>query len=85
MRAAETDRFHCEIMWPEAGRVNVADRSLKSVQMAPLSRRHHPVVRAVVPSISDLVRAYGRDGCRARIADDGELHLAVGSGVRSGN
>jgi len=38
------------------------------------------VVRAVVPAISNLVEAHGRDGGRAWASDFGQLHLALGSG-----
>jgi hypothetical protein len=77
--------LHCENRWSAAGRVNVADHSLKSVQMAPLSGRHYPVVRALVPAISDLIRADNGDGSRTRIGNDSQLNLAVGSGLWSGN
>jgi hypothetical protein len=68
----------------QTDRVNVAHYSLESLQVAALSRRHYSVVRSLVFAIPNLVGAHGRDGCRAWAGHFGELHLALGSGVRSG-
>ena len=48
----------------------------ESFQMASLSWRYHSLVRAVVPEVSDLICAYGRDGARTWPAHPPQLHLA---------
>jgi len=57
-------RYRCENAESGSDRVRRARHSVKSLQMAPLSWRHYPVVRAVVPEVPDLVCAHGRDGAR---------------------
>src|SRR5262245_61959857 len=64
-------------------RVRSADHRVKSLQMAPLSRRYHSLVCAMVPKVSDLIRAHGRDGDRTWSAYPFQLHLALGPSLRA--
>jgi hypothetical protein len=45
-------------------RVRRAHHRVQSLQMASLSWRYYSLVRAVVPEVSDLLCAHGRDGAR---------------------
>jgi hypothetical protein len=45
-------------------RVSRARHRVESLQMALLSWRYHSLVCAVVPEVSDLICAHGRDGAR---------------------
>jgi hypothetical protein len=65
-------------------RVRRARDRIESFQMASLSRRYHPLVRAVVPEVSDLICAYGRDGARTWSTHPLQLRLALGPNLRAG-
>src|SRR6516162_8459523 len=64
--------------------VRRARHRVESLQMASLSWRYHSLVRAVVPEVSDLLCAHGRDGARAWSADPLQLHLALGPNLWTG-
>src|SRR5215472_14527367 len=59
-------------------RVRRARHHVDSFQMASLSWRYHSLVRAVVPEVSDLICAHGRNGTRTWSAHPLQLHLALG-------
>src|SRR5215831_7498294 len=65
-------------------RVRRARHRVESLQMASLSWRYHSLVRAVVPEVSDLIGAHGRDGSRTWSAYPLQLHLALGPKLRAG-
>jgi hypothetical protein len=65
-------------------RVRRARHRDESFQMASLSWRYHSLVRAVVPEVSDLICAYGRDGAGTWSAHPPQLHLALGPNLRAG-
>src|SRR5262249_58313382 len=67
-----------------SGRLRRAYHCVESLQMASLSWRYHSLVCAVVPEISDLICAHGRDGARTRSAHPLQLHLAMGPNLRAG-
>src|SRR5215469_11744891 len=77
-------RYRCKI-----GRRNLiglrrADYCVGSLQMASLSWRHHPLVRAVVLEVPDLVCPHGGDGAGAWPVHPSQLYLAVGADLRAG-
>src|SRR5215472_18529196 len=65
-------------------RVRCARHRVGSFQMASLPWRYHSLVRAVVPKVSDLICAYGRDGARTWSAHSLQLYLALGPNLRAG-
>jgi hypothetical protein len=65
-------------------RVRRARNRVESFQMASLSWRYHSLVRAVVPEVSDLLCAHGRDGAGTWSAHLLQLHLALGPNQRTG-
>src|SRR5262247_1902435 len=64
-------------------RVRRARHRVEPLQMAPLSWRYHSLVRAVVPEVSSLLCAHGRDGARTWSAHPLQLHLALGPNLRA--
>src|SRR5215471_10035520 len=65
-------------------RVRRARLRFESLQMASLSWRYHTLVRTVVPAVSDLICAHGRNGTRTWSAHQLQLHLALGPNLRAG-
>src|SRR5215470_11372282 len=65
-------------------KVRRARHGVESLQMASLPRRYHSLVRAVVPTVPDLLCAHGRDGARTWSAHPLQLHLALGPNLRAG-
>src|SRR6516165_6717187 len=68
----------------ESDRVRRVRHPVESLQMASLSWRCHSLVRAVVPEVSDLLCAHGRDGARTWSAHPLQLYLALGPSLRAG-
>src|SRR6516165_5540830 len=64
--------------------VRRARHRVESLPMASLPWRYHSLVCAVVPEVSDLIGAHGRDGARTWSAHALQLHLALGSNLWAG-